>query len=166
MNQPWRAIVTCNTRLPTPRTRHSLLRLHSLSSTTSRALHTTLKEPRIEFGTLTSSQTQHHFKMLGSSKKSKAVVRPAPLDISVRSGEPSASPTSASSQEGAFDYFRRPTFPGHSRQGSESSSKGYTPTKSASFPSPSIKSPKSNVYTTCGRHSNEWLFSGWFGKKA
>lgn len=27
------------------------------------------------------------------------------------------------------------------------------------------KRPKNvNVYTTCGRHSNEWLFSGWFRK--
>jgi len=61
------------------------------------------------------------------------------------------------------DSASRPGYASHNRSNSDASgssaSSMYGPRKSSA-------SPKVNVYTTCGRHSNQWLFSGWgFGKK-
>ncbi len=51
------------------------------------------------------------------------------------------------------DFYTAPPFTSHNRKASSGSDKS---SKSGKKGSPAV-----NVYTTCGRHSNQWLFSGW-----
>jgi len=97
--------------------------------------------------------------------------RPPPLNIGVAraftapsaSGSRASATSEKSSRCNSSDSANMPTWSAHHRTGSEVSN---TSTSSHASSKKAPTSPNVNVYTTCGRHSNQWLFSGWgFSKK-